>query len=56
MVTCGNIPSLRPGPDTTFMSYDLPWANVSNAPFRLFKSWMQEGGISTPLIMSTGQI
>ena len=48
-VTCGNIPSLRPGPDTTFMSYDLPWANVSNAPFRLFKSWMQEGGISTPV-------
>ena len=50
-VTCGNIPSLRPGPDTTFMSYDLPWANVSNAPFRLFKSWMQEGGISTPFII-----
>lgn len=50
-VTCGNIPSIRPGPDTTFMSYDLPWANVSNAPFRLFKSWMQEGGISTPFII-----
>ena len=50
-VTCGNILSLRPGPDTTFMSYDLPWANVSNAPFRLFKSWMQEGGISTPFII-----
>ena len=33
------------------MSYDLPWANVSNAPFRLFKSWIQEGGISTPFIM-----
>jgi len=33
------------------MSYDLPWANVSNAPFRLFKHWVHEGGISTPLIV-----
>ena len=49
--TSGNIPGVRPGPDDTFMSYDLPWANVSNAPFRLFKSWIQEGGISTPFIM-----
>ena len=36
--------------DPTYMSYDLPWANVSNAPFRLFKHWVHEGGISTPLI------
>ncbi len=50
-VTSGNIPGVRPGPDDTFMSYDLPWANVSNAPFRLFKSWIQEGGISTPFIV-----
>ena len=49
--TSGNIPGVRPGPDDTFMSYDLPWANVSNAPFRLFKSWIQEGGISTPFII-----
>jgi len=34
----------------TYMSYDLPWANVSNAPFRLFKHWVHEGGISTPMI------
>ena len=32
------------------MSYELPWANASNAPFRLYKSWVHEGGISTPLI------
>jgi arylsulfatase len=31
------------------MSYDLPWANASNSPFRLFKRWTHEGGISTPL-------
>jgi len=46
----GNRPDLRPGSAETFMSYDLPWANVSNAPFRLYKHWVHEGGISTPLI------
>jgi arylsulfatase len=50
-VTVGNIPGLRPGGDQTFMSYDLPWANASNSPFRLFKHWVHEGGISTPLIV-----
>jgi arylsulfatase len=48
----GNRVGRRPGPDDTFMSYDLPWANASNSPFRLFKSWVHEGGISTPLIAS----
>ena len=28
----------------------MPWANVSNAPFRLFKHYVHEGGISTPLV------
>ncbi len=46
----GNITDLRPGTPNTFMSYELPWANVSNAPFRMHKSWVHEGGISTPLI------
>jgi arylsulfatase len=49
-ILMGNRPELRPGGPLTFMSYDLPWANVSNAPFRLFKHWVHEGGISTPLI------
>ena len=49
--TVGNIESLEPGPVTTFMSYDLPWANASNAPFRLYKHWVHEGGIATPLIL-----
>ncbi len=49
-VRVGNIPGLEPGGADTFMSYDLPWANASNAPFRLFKHWVHEGGISTPLI------
>ena len=34
------------------MSYDLPWANASNTPFRLFKHWVHEGGIATPLLVS----
>ena len=33
------------------MSYDLPWANLSNTPFRLFKRWVHEGGISTPFLV-----
>ncbi len=50
-VRVGDIPELRPGPDTTFQAVELPWANVSNAPFRLFKRWIHEGGISTPFIV-----
>jgi arylsulfatase A-like enzyme len=38
------------GTDDSFESYGRPWANVSNAPFREFKSWVHEGGIATPLI------
>ncbi len=48
----GNDPTRMPGGEDTYMSYDLPWANASNTPFRLFKHWVHEGGISTPLIVS----
>ncbi len=51
-VRVGNVPGLRPGGPSTFMSYDLPWANASNTPFRRYKRWTHEGGISTPFIMS----
>lgn len=40
------------GPDDVWQSYGLPWANVSNTPFRLYKHFAHEGGISTPLIAS----
>ena len=40
-----------PGPDDTYQSYGVPWANVSNTPFRLYKHWVHEGGIATPLIV-----
>ena len=50
-IRLGNDPAIRPGPADTFMSYDLPWANASNAPFRRYKHWVHEGGISTPFVM-----
>jgi arylsulfatase len=39
-----------PGGKESFMSYGLAWANASNTPFRLYKHWVHEGGISSPLI------
>ena len=51
-VAPGNDPKKMPGTEDTYMSYDLPWANVSNTPFRLYKHWVHEGGISTPCIVS----
>jgi arylsulfatase A-like enzyme len=43
-------PGVAPGGKNSFASYGLPWANVSNTPFRLYKSQAHEGGIATPLI------
>tara|TARA_Y100000034_G_C6818013_1_gene368183 strand:- start:294 stop:1115 length:822 start_codon:yes stop_codon:yes gene_type:complete len=42
---------VMPGPADTYIAYDLPWANASNTPFRLYKHWVHEGGIATPLIV-----
>jgi arylsulfatase len=49
-IVMGNVENLNPGSALTFQSYDKPWANLSNAPFRKFKHYVHEGGISTPLI------
>jgi arylsulfatase A-like enzyme len=43
-------PNVMPGPADTFIAYGRGWANVSNTPFREYKHWVHEGGISTPLI------
>ena len=43
-------PKAEPGSPHSFGGYDYPWANVSNTPFRWFKHWVHEGGISTPFI------
>ena len=34
----------------TYHGYGLAWANASNTPFREYKHWVHEGGISSPLI------
>ena len=41
---------VMPGGADTFIGYGKAWANVSNTPFREYKHWEHEGGISTPLI------
>jgi arylsulfatase len=41
---------VMPGPAETEIGYGENWANVSNTPFREYKHWVHEGGISTPLI------
>jgi len=47
----GDWPDEPLGGPTTFGSYGVKWANVSNAPFQRHKSWLHEGGISTPFIV-----
>jgi arylsulfatase A-like enzyme len=43
-------PGVMPGPADTYIAYGRAWANVSNTPFREYKHWNHEGGISTPLV------
>ena len=43
-------PNVMPGPAETYIAYGINWANVSNTPFREYKHFVHEGGISTPLI------
>jgi arylsulfatase len=50
-VRFGNVPEIMPGDEGTYQSCGLPWANVSDTPFRKYKHWVHEGGISTPFIM-----
>jgi arylsulfatase len=43
-------PKAVPGGPDTYVAYGQGWANVSNTPFREYKHWVHEGGISTPLV------
>jgi len=45
-------PAVFAGPNDVWQSYGVPWANVSDTPFRLYKHFTHEGGISSPLIAS----
>ena len=44
-------PGVMAGPEDTFIGYGRGWANVSNTPFREYKHFTHEGGVSTPLIV-----
>jgi arylsulfatase len=50
-IRVGNTPDIVPGDEDTYASYGRAWANLSNTPFRFYKRWVHEGGISTPLIV-----
>ena len=43
------------GPADTWMAYGPEWANVSNTPFRLYKQYVHQGGIASPLIINWPQ-
>ncbi len=45
-----NDPNRMPCDEATYQSYGVPWANLSNTPFRLYKHWVHEGGISSPFV------
>jgi arylsulfatase A-like enzyme len=36
----------------TYAEYGAAWAQVSMTPFRIYKGWLAEGGIRSPLIVS----
>lgn len=41
----------RIGTRGSYVTYDAPWANVSNTPFRKYKKFLHEGGMITPCII-----
>ena len=44
-------PDVPPGRSVdSYRTVDPPWANAQNTPFRKYKRWDHEGGISTPLV------
>ena len=49
-VLAGNDPTVTPGSARTYQSYGQSWATLSNSPFRMWKRWVHEGGISSPFI------
>lgn len=44
-------PEKDPGPADSERWYNVEWANVGNTPFRKYKQWQHEGGISTPMLI-----
>ena len=48
----GHDPAAEPGSGPSFLSLGPGWSSVANTPFRRHKTWLHEGGIATPLIVS----
>jgi len=44
-------PSAAPGSARSYLCLGPGWSSAANTPFRLHKSWVHEGGISSPLIV-----
>ena len=47
----GHDPHADCGTGATFLSIGPGWSSLANTPFRRHKTWVHEGGISTPLIV-----
>lgn len=47
----GHDPHAAPGSAATYLSLGPGWSSVANTPFRRHKTWVHEGGISTPLVV-----
>lgn len=48
----GDFPDQELGGPDTYGSYGPQWAHLSVTPFRRYKSWMHEGGICAPMVVS----
>src|SRR5262245_39491234 len=46
----GHDPDAHCGTGATFLCLGPGWSSMCNAPFRRHKTWVHEGGISTPMI------
>ncbi len=47
----GHNPAAEPGSGASFLCLGPGWATAANTPFRWYKIWVHEGGISTPFIV-----
>lgn len=48
----GHDPAALAGSASTFLCLGPGWSTAANTPFRLHKSWVHEGGIATPMIVT----
>ena len=55
-VMSGNNPRVAPGSERTYQSYGIPWANVSNTPYRGYAEDVYEGSLASPCIISYPKI